>query len=305
MPPNGCSPAVLVILNRNGQHLLPGCLEAVAALSRPPLAVILVDNGSSDGSVRATREMHPEVQILVSPTNLGVSGGRNLGLAAAMRVPGAEWVLFMDNDTTLDPQAVDRLVQARAGDPRVGMVVPKAYRRHGEKVLASAGGMRFAAWRGAAWDVAAGCIDDGSFDHTGDVEAACGFAFFVRRTVLAAVGPFDEAFNPYGWEDVDYSLRVRAAGFRIVYAPDAIVYHAGGRAGRGAVPEYERHKVAKMLYLVRRHGSPLDRLAFLSLLPLRAIYRVGRELASGNPGVVVAWAQGFFAGLGRQDGRSP
>ena len=305
MPRNGCSPAVLVILNRNGQHLLPGCLEAVLALAHPPLAVILVDNGSSDGSVGATREMHPEVEIMASPENLGVSGGRNLGLAAAMRVAGAEWVLFMDNDTTLDAEAVDRLVQAGAGDPRVGMVVAKAYRRRGDKVLASAGGMRFAAWRGAAWDVAAGCIDDGSFDRPGDVQGACGFAFFVRRAALAAVGPFDEAFNPYGWEDVDYSLRVRAAGFRIVYAPDAIVYHAGGRAGRGAVPEYERHKVAKMLYLVRRHGSPLDQLAFLSLLPLRAIYRIGRELASGNPGIVVSWAQGFFAGLRRQDGRSP
>ena len=127
-----------------------------------------------------------------------------------------------------------------------------------------------------------------------DVQACPGFAFFVRSTAFERIGTFDEDLNPYGWEDVEYSLRARAAGYRIVYAPDAVVYHLGGRSGRGPVYDYERHKARNMLRMLRRHATPFQFACFTMLLPVRASYRVARELAAGNWRVVGSWISGLL-----------
>lgn len=294
MPESSFCPVVVIVLNRDGRRLLPSCLAAVAALDRAPVAVFLVDNASSDGSREFVTAEYPGVRVIAAETNRGVASGRNLAIEPALAEAGAAWLLFMDNDTLLDPAAVERLVAAGGVDERIGLVVAKAYRRPGESLLASAGGMRFDPWRGAAWDVAGGEIDDGRFDVPRDIQACPGFALFVRRSVVETIGPFDEAFNPYGWEDVDYSLRAARAGFRLRYVPDAVVYHAGGRAGRGPNLAYERHKVAKMFYLVRRHATPAQYAVCLAVLPIRAVLRVGKELIRGNPGVVFAWVRGLL-----------
>lgn len=293
----GPCPVVIVVLNRDGRRLLPGCLTSIAALDRAPLAVYLVDNASSDGSCEFVSAEYPTVRIIGAETNRGVASGRNLAIEPALAEAGAEWLLFIDNDTLLDAAAVERLVAAGEIDERIGLVAAKAYRRPDQPVLASAGGMRFDPWRGAAWDVASGEIDDGGFDAPREIQACPGFAFFVRRSVIETIGAFDEAFNPYGWEDVDYSLRAAKAGFRLRPAPDAVVHHAGGRAGRGPNVTYERHKVAKMFHLVRRHATPVQYAVFLAILPVRTLLRATKELVSGNPGVVLAWAQGLLGAL--------
>ena len=297
MPESHFCPVVIVVLNRNGRQLLPKCLAAVAALDRPPVAVFLVDNASSDGSREFVAAEYPDFRIIAAETNLGVAGGRNLALDAALAEADAEWVLFIDNDALLEPAAVERLVAAGATDERIGLVAAKAYRRPGERQLASAGGMRFDPWRGAAWDVADGESDDGRFDTPRDIQACPGYALFVRKSVIETIGPFDEAFNPYGWEDVDYSLRAAKAGFRLRYAPDAVVYHAGGRAGRGPNLDYERDKAAKMVLLARRHSTPTQYAVFLGTLPVHALLRAGKELMRGNPGVVLAWWRGLLGTL--------
>ena len=132
-------------------------------------------------------------------------------------------------------------------------------------------------------------IDRGQYDLPRDVQACAGYAFLVRRAVFRRIGLFDETFNPYGWEDVDFSLRAAEAGFRIVYAPRSVVYHAGGRVGRGIVELYERHKARNMLYFVRRHTTMLQWCCFLGILPFRAFVRIVREVARGNGGVVWTW----------------
>lgn len=297
MPESPFCPVVIVVLNRNGRHLLPGCLAAVAALDRPPVAVLLVDNASSDGSREFVTAEYPAVRVIAVETNYGVASGRNLAIDAALAEADADWVLFIDNDTLLDPAAAERLVAAGEIDERIGLVAAKAYRRPGERLLASAGGMRFYPWRGVACDVADGEIDDGGFDTPRDIQACPGYALFVRRSVIETIGPFDAGFNPYGWEDVDYSLRAAKAGFRLRYAPDAVVHHAGGRAGRGPNIDYERHKAAKMFLLVRRHSTPAQHAVFLASLPVRALVRVSKELMSGNPGVALAWGRGLLSAL--------
>jgi GT2 family glycosyltransferase len=284
----------VIIVTRNRRDLLLACLDAVERLRHSPVASVVVDNGSSDGSAAAVAARHPGTVVLAQPRNLGVAGGRNVGLAWALDRHRAAYLLFIDDDTLLAPDSVGELVSAIRADPGIGLVAPKAYRRPGERTLASAGGMRFSPFLGAAWDVGAGEEDSGQRDTPCEIQACPGFAFFVRREVMERVGGFDEALNPYGWEDVELSLRAARAGFRSVYAPRAVVHHLGGRAGRGPVGSYERYKLRNMLRLVRRHATPAQLAGFAALLPFRAVYRVSRELARGNGAVVAAWVGGML-----------
>jgi hypothetical protein len=283
----------IVVLNHNGRHHLLDCLQHIGRIPYRPLETLVVDNASSDGSVEAVRHQYPNVQIVQNAANLGVAGGRNTGVCWVLEKLPAEFILFLDNDTTVEPDAVLELVAAASADPRIGMVSPKAFRHQGDRHLLSAGGMHFNPYTGALNDVASGQIDSGQHDASRDVQACPGFAFLVRRSVFGQVGLFDETFNPYGWEDVDFSLRAARAGYRIRYAPKAVVYHAGGRVGRGIVDLYERHKCRNLLTFVRRHTTRTQWVCFLTLLPFRALGRVARELFTGNGRVVRAWLAGY------------
>ena len=112
---------------------------------------------------------------------------------------------------------------------------------------------------------------------------------------------FDEAYNPYGWEEVDLSLRMREAGYTIRYVPSAVCWHAGGTPGRGThVAEYERGKVANYFRLMRRHASAAEWLTFLAVLPLKGARLLGAQLQSGNWRVARAQAVGLLEGMGRR-----
>ena len=236
----------VVVINYNGKDMLLECLRSVELATYRPLHIVVVDNGSTDGSVHAVQNLHPGVQIVRKGYNAGVSGGRNAGVRWVMDRLHTEYVVFLDNDTQVEPDAVGELVAAANRDPRIGLVTPKAFRRKGDRELLSAGGLHFNPYTGVLRDVATGEVDSGQYDVARDVQACPGFAFLVRQVVFRDVGFFDETFNPYGWEDADLSLRAARAGIRIVYAPKAVVYHAGGRVGRGIVDLYEKHKARNM-----------------------------------------------------------
>jgi GT2 family glycosyltransferase len=133
----------------------------------------------------------------------------------------------------VDERLADELVAALYGDPAAGLATLKAYRLGEPGVIASVGGMRVRLGRGSLVDVGAGVMDRGQFDRSGPVDSCVGFAVLARREALLAVRGFDERYNPYGREEVDFSLRVRRAGFTIRYVPAAVAYHGGGHAGTG------------------------------------------------------------------------
>jgi uncharacterized protein (TIRG00374 family) len=285
----------LIVLNHQRRELLLECLRAAAATRHTPCRAVVVDNGSTDGSADAAERAFPEAVVLRSPSNRGAAGGRNLGVGWVLRNLGAPFVMFIDNDTLLEPDTVGEMVRRATGDPRIGLVAPKAFRRKGNRRLLSAGGLHFNRYTGVLSDVACDELDDGRFDAPRDIQSAPGFAFLVRREVFARIGLFDEHFNPYGWEDADFSLRAADAGYRLAYAPRAVVYHLGGRAGRGPIAEYEYHKARSMFYFVRKHTSTVQWLCFLLLLPPRAIKRIAAELLGGRLGIVRMWLSSLRA----------
>ncbi|HZE74996.1 MAG TPA: glycosyltransferase family 2 protein [Gemmatimonadales bacterium] len=284
---------VLVLSHDKREHTLR-CLASVAALRYRPREVVVVDNGSADSSADAIAAAHPGVHLVRSADNLGAAGGRNLGIRYAARFPWS-YLLLLDDDAQADEQLADALVAALRADPKAGLATPKAYRTDLPGVIASAGGMRIQLGRGSIVDIGAGQRDTGQFDRPGYVDSCVGFAVLIRRDALDAVVGLDEAYNPYGWEEVDLSLRARRAGYAIRYVPSAIAYHAGGIRGRGRpVPEYERGKTANYLRLMRRHATPLEWLGFAVAAPARAVVLLIRDLARGQWRAAAARVRGVI-----------
>jgi GT2 family glycosyltransferase len=271
---------VVVVLSYNKRDQTLRCIESARRLRYQPLVVLVVDNASSDGSAEAVAVEYPDVHLLRSPVNRGAAGGRNLGVDYATERFDPAYLLFLDDDAVVDERLAEALVAVMREDPGVGLATPKAYRFGTHDVIASAGGMRVQLGRGSITDIGAGDRDVGQFEQAGTVESCVGFTVLARSEALRRCRGFDESYNPYGWEEVDLSLRIRAAGYTVKYAPGAICWHAGGTPGRGRrVLRYERGKVVNYLRLMRRHATAREWLTFLAVLPLRAARLVAAQVS--------------------------
>lgn len=215
----------VVIVNFNGIRFLHECLSSVLLQTYQDCEIILVDNGSVDGSAEYVRDHFPGVRILQSEKNLGFAAGSNLGIRAA----SGEYLFMLNNDTRVDARCIEHLVRAMDADPGVGACASKMVFPDGR--INSAG---IAISRsGAAWDRGISEPDTGQYDREEEVFGACAGAALYRRKMLDAVGLFDEDFFMY-MEDVDLAFRSRLAGWKCIYVPEAVVYHHhGGTAGVG------------------------------------------------------------------------
>ena len=223
--------ASVVIPNWNGAHHLPVCLDALRAQTYPHVEVILVDNGSTDGSQLLVQEQYPEVQLLALDCNLGLTGGNNAGFRAAR----GETLISLNNDTETDPHFVEALVTALLDHPEAGMVASKMLLFDQRDTLHSAGdgyGLDGIPFNRGVWQ-----RDEGQFDEPGWIFGGCGGAVAYRRAMLDDVGLFDESFFMY-CEDVDLNWRAQLAGWRCRYTPGAVVYHKLSATGGGRIASF-------------------------------------------------------------------
>lgn len=230
--PGGVCPQIrpsmisVVIPNYNGMRYLDGCLTSLSAQNFEDFEIILVDNGSSDGSARYVEERFPKVRIVKNEENLGFSGGVNSGIRHA----GGEFILTLNNDTRADRNLIKNLAEAMDSDEKVGMCASKMLFCDGRINSTGICLSRSA----AAWDRGMGEADLGQYDEVEEVFGPSAGAGLYRRKMLDEIGLFDEEFFMY-MEDVDLAFRARLAGWRCVYVPGARVHHLhGGTAGFGS-----------------------------------------------------------------------
>ncbi len=211
----------VIVVNWNGREHLPGCLGSLSSLAYPNARVILVDNGSTDGSADYVRARHPRVALMENRRNEGFAAGNNRGMARALE-EGARYVALLNNDMEVEPGWLDALVEVAEGDPSVGACAPKLL-YFGRREIVQGIGVRLNRI-GLAWDYLNGRYDTPELAVDPEVIAACGGAFFARASALRETGLFDPAYFIY-LEDVDLSLRIRSRGYRIVTVPAARAYH--------------------------------------------------------------------------------
>ncbi len=216
----------VVIPNWNGERFLSTCLSSLRRQTYRDFETVIVDNGSSDGSVEFVRRDFPELRVIPLPENRGFSGAVNAGIMAS----DAEYVALLNNDTEVDPGWLGALVRAADAYPEAGFFASKLVDFHDRNLLDGAGdALRLS---GFPYRLGHGERDRGQFDRPAYVFSACAAAALYRRAMLEDVGLFDEDFVSY-CEDGDLSFRAQLAGYRCLYVPDAVVYHMGSASTGG------------------------------------------------------------------------
>jgi GT2 family glycosyltransferase len=217
----GAGPAVsIVIPSWNGRRWLPGCLAAIARQRLAPAEVIVVDNGSTDGSLEFLRAEHPHVRLLELGRNTGFAHAANRGVNAAR----AELVALVNTDVVLAEDWLAQMSQALLEHPKAAAVACKMLSLHDPSRVYDAGDVLRR--DGACEQRGRFMADDGRWDSPGEVFGACAGAALYRRAAVLALAGFDERYFAY-LEDVDLALRLRLAGWSCRYEP-VVALHAGG-----------------------------------------------------------------------------
>ena len=215
----------IVIPNYNGKHFLADCLHAVFVQNIENQEVIVVDNGSTDGSLEYLKTF-PGVRVIALDKNYGFCRAVNEGIKAS----DSEYVILLNNDTEVAKDFAKELLDAIKSDERIFSCSSKMIQFHDRERMDDAGdyycalGWAFGRGKGAPVE---------NYEMSSDVFAACAGAAIYRKNILESLGYFDEAHFAY-LEDIDIGYRARIYGYRNVYAPKAVVYHVGSGSSGSA-----------------------------------------------------------------------
>ncbi len=285
----------VVILNHNGKRLAERCLQSVFASTYPHKDVILVDNASTDDSVAYLHTRFPDLHSVRNTENLGVTGGRNQGFREAIQ-RGTDYVLSLDNDAYIDAHFIHAILQVAQCEARIGVLGPKAYDADAPHLIQCAGG-RITYTQNVCTQRGMGEVDRGQYDTIQDVDYFPGFGFMARRDVLEQLDFLDEHFYGYGHEDTDFCLRARQLGYRVVYVPEARMWHQGSATIGSYSPRKKYLEAVNSVYFVRKYGRPRDRMKYACIASAGLLYAFIQQSMRGNAKAVWAKARGMCDGL--------
>jgi GT2 family glycosyltransferase len=284
-----------VVLNWNGWRDTIACLDSLRTLTEVP-RVIVVDNGSTDGSPDRLRAEAPWVQLVELPSNRGFGGGMNAGIAAALgEAPRVDYVWVLNNDTLVEPSTLPRMLALADSDHRIGIV--------GNRLVDADGSGRIQAMGGGAINRWLGTTSTYPDPSSKECDHLVGASLLVRRSLLRQVGGFDERYFFY-LEDTDLSLRARRAGWHLAVAEDATVIHRRGASISDGLPS---RSLRSDLSLARSSAIFVSSLGLpwkMTAIPLRLAGMLARRLARSQANRLVPITRAYLEGL-RIGRRSP
>jgi GT2 family glycosyltransferase len=247
------SSVFVVVLTWNGKADTIECLRSLARITDPEISVILVDNGSNDGTAEAVREEYPGIELIETGENLGYTGGNNVGIRRALD-RGAEYVLILNNDTLVDPGFVRELLAVAARSERIGFVSPKIYFLDPPDLLWFAGA-RFSPWTGYGRMIGYRRRDRGQYDQVREIDRPCGCVMLVSRRLCVEAGLLDPSLFLYA-DEIEWMLRAKKKGFKAFFAPKAIVWHkVSASVGKEGHPDAFYYGVRNTLYALNKHEA--------------------------------------------------
>ena len=276
----------VVIVTWNGRQYLEACLNAVAAQAGVSTETVLVDNGSSDGTVAYVRERFPAVRVIALPENKGFAGGNNAGVREAR----GRFIALLNNDTVPEPDWLETLLGGLNEEAGFALVTSRIVYMHNPELIDSAGdgmlasGGAFKRHHGASVELA---------QESMEVFGVCGAACLMPRRVFDELGGFDEDFF-VSHEDVDLSYRARLLGYRCRYVANAVVRHHGsvtiGRVSGFAIFQGQRN--LEWLYV---KNTPLALL--LRTLPSHLLYTVAAGVHFARSGALGPFIRAKLAAI--------
>lgn len=244
----------LVLLNWNNYADTGECLLSLRCMTYPNFHVIVVDNGSTDGSAQQLKTEFPECEFVANAENLGFAKGCNIGIRRALE-KGADYVAILDNDIVVESNFLDVAVEFAERDSGIGLIGGKLYDyNEPSRIWSVCGEISWLRGRGVGF--AHRALDRGQFDRPKEVGFVRGGFMLARKHVFHGVGLFPEEYF-FGGEEWDFSVAVRRHGYSLWYLPDFKAWHKGSRSHRRFDPGYVYSAYSNKLMFQRKYLSPL------------------------------------------------
>jgi len=270
----------IVVLTWNGRADTLECLQSLRHLTYSNARILVVDNASEDGTADAVRSSFPATELIVNNSNLRFAQGNNAGIEYSLE-RGADYVLLLNNDTTVEPEFLTRLVEVAQNDRLVGIAGPKIYYYGHQKQIWSAGG-KIDWWRGWISHIGIREMDGDQYNTLREVDYITGCCMLVKRRVIDTVGTLDEKFYLYG-EDVDWCIRARRAEFKVIYVPSSHIWHKVSASSDGHLSWFKNwNKLKSQLRLMARYAQWYHWSTIPVAMMFNVILSAGRALFRRN-----------------------
>ena len=293
---------ITLILNTNRRDDTLACIGSLMQGDYPRHTILVLDNASTDGSNEAIRAQFPTVEIITLTDNRGYAGNNNVGIQAALK-RGADWVLVLNEDTTLTPDCISQMVTHGESDAKIGIVGPLVYHADEPNVIQSAGGWMNDKWQ--AGHLGQNEADEKQYAAPRDVAWISGCAIMVRRAVIEQVGMLDDSFFYY-WEETEWCVRAGKAGWRIAIVPSAKLWHKGVKRDYKPGPNVGYYNTRNRFMLLAKHHAPIGAWAFAWSETLRTLtsYTVKPKWRDKRPHRDAMW-RGMIDFLQHRTGKMP
>lgn len=240
----------IIVVNWNSFSLTNDCICSLKKMSSADYDIVVIDNDSKDRSGQELKDCHSDIILLQAGSNLGFTGGNNLGIKYALK-QGYEYLFLLNNDTFVQENLLTVLVAAMRQHPDAGAIQPIIYMNNDRSRLWN-GGSAYNRWFGHPYSPRYNRVPGIKQLMTKQVDWITGCAFFVRADVIRQTGGFAENLFIYN-EDVDLSFRIREKGFQLWYTPDAAVYHIAGMSSQNESANTEGFVAPRVHYMSVRN----------------------------------------------------
>ena len=248
----------IIILNWNGKKDTIECIESLKKITYPKYEIILVDNGSTDGSVKCFKKLYSEIEIIENKENLGFAEGNNVATRRVVEI-GIDYVLLLNNDTVVDPDFLTESVKVLENDTSIGIAGPTVYYYNEKGRIQSAGG-KICWYKGQTPHYTN--KNNIKYNEIRDVDYIMGCALLARSELFKKIGYLNKDYFAY-WEETDWCVRAKKAGYRIVHVPTAKIWHKGGSTTQKTSGFYEYQMTRNMFWFMKTHAAPKQYLSFL------------------------------------------
>lgn len=290
----------VVVVTRNRKQELIRCLKSLSISTYKNIEIIVVDNGSGLPVISWAKKLFPKVSFIRNEENIGAAAGRNLGMKDVL----GEYLLFIDDDAEADSEMIKELVLTLEKEKKIGIVHPKIYDMDKRNVLQGLGcDINLLTARVSAVGIRE--VDNGQYNQIREIQTV-GCIWMVKKEVIEKIGDYDEEyFIPY--EDTDFSIRAKKAGFKILFVPKALAWHEGKKStyvnplidylGIRSVDRAYRISRNKIIFM-RKNAPAVNFLIFFFFLnPVYLLVHSFIIIMSGRFDILTKYYLGFVSGI--------
>lgn len=250
----------IIIVNYNGEEYQKDCIESLEKMEFKDFEICVVDNNSTDNSAKILKEEYPWIQVIECDENYGFAEGNNIGIQYELS-RGVEYILLLNNDVVLDSKLLDELLKK---SDESTIVVPLIYYFKPENLIWYAGGEM--SWKEATgWHYGIKCVDNYKYKNPTVVTYAPACCMLIPSNVFQKIGLMDEKIFMY-FDDTDYCVRLQDAGYKIVYNPDAVLWHKVSSSTGGEKSKIQVYYTTRNhFYFIKKYRERISRFSILTI----------------------------------------